>query len=170
MLKWRAVLGAAAVLSVTASAAEAQRFGPQVSWSDDFDLGVGARIEYELPNLITSEGPFSRTYFIGSFDFFFPSCPGDLDCTFWQLNGNLAIPITATNINPYAGAGLNISRYSIDYDGLGGNFSGSSTDIGLNVLGGLQFRLGSLNAFSEAWIQLGGGEQFGLTFGLLFGR
>lgn len=59
---------------------------------------------------------------------------------------------------------------SVEYDDFGGTISGSDTKLGLNLLGGLQFQIGSLNAFSEAWLQLSGGEQFGLTFGLLFGR
>lgn len=169
MKTWRAGLGAVAAILITAGAAEAQRFGPTLSWSDDFDLGLGARLEYDLPNLITAEGPFARTYLITSFDYMFPDC-GVVDCSYWQLNGNLAVPITATNINPYAGAGLNIARASASYSDFGSNVSNSNTEIGLNLLGGLQFQLGSLNAFSEAWLQLGGGEQFGLTFGLLFGR
>jgi opacity protein-like surface antigen len=169
MAKWRGVFGAAAAaLALTAGSAEAQRFGPSISWSDDFDLGIGARMEYDLPNLFTSEGPFSRTFLIASFDYFFPDC-ASVDCSFWQLNGNFAVPITATNLNPYAGAGIGIARASVSFDGIG-SASSSNTEVGLNLLGGLQFRMGSLNAFSEAWLQLGGGEQFGLTFGLLFGR
>jgi opacity protein-like surface antigen len=159
-----------------ASAAQAQRFGPQLSWSDDFDFGLGARVEIPFEGLFTDEGPFSRTFGIGSFDYFFPDCDftieeTEFDCSYWELNANLAVPIAASGIDPYAGAGLNVARLSYDYDS--DDFPdvevGSDTEIGLNLLAGLRFPVGGLAAFLEGRFEISGGEQFVLTGGVLLG-
>jgi hypothetical protein len=41
--------------------------------------------------------------------------------------------------------------------------------VGLNLLGGLKFALGSLSSYAEGRFELGGGEQLVLTFGVLVG-
>lgn len=162
------MLGVAAALTIGAVEVQAQAIGPQVSWGNDSDLGVGARIELGLPNLLTSSGPLASTFLIGSFDYFFIDCD---ECTYWELNGNLAVPIAASSVDPYVGAGLNVSRFSIDFESdlPGFDVDGSSTDIGLNLLGGLRFPVGGLNAFGEGRFTVGGGEQLVLSFGVLFG-
>jgi opacity protein-like surface antigen len=162
MKTWRVFAAVAAALVIGTADAEAQAFGVQGNWGDDTDLGIGARLELGLPNVFTTEGPFSNTYFIGSFDWFFPDCD---ECTYWELNANLAVPITATTIDPYAGIGLNIAHVSVDV----GGSDVSDTDVGLNLLGGLRFNLGTIGAFTEGRFELGGGEQFVLTFGVLLG-
>jgi opacity protein-like surface antigen len=150
-----------AVLAFSATGAEAQRFGAQLNWADDMDLGIGARLE--LPLNIGAEGVLSYTYLIGSFDYFFPDCD---DCTYFEFNGNLAVPVNVeSSLNPYVGAGLNMARFSVDVAGS----DVSNTDLGLNLLGGLKFALGGVSSFGEARFELGGGEQFVLTFGILFG-
>jgi len=147
---------------IGAADAQAQAFGVQGSWGDDTDFGIGARLELGLPNLFTTQGPFSRTYLIGSFDWFFPDFCDDIDdCSYWEINANLAIPITAQSIDPYVGTGLNIARVAA--------FDESETEVGLNLLGGIRFNLGSLGAFTEGRFVLSGAEQFVLTFGVLVG-
>lgn len=162
MKTWRVFAAAAAALVIGTADAEAQAFGAQVNWGSDTDLGIGARLELGLPNLLTSQGPLANTFLIGSFDYYFPDCD---ECTFWELNANLAVPITSSTIDPYAGIGLNIAHASVDTGA--GEFS--DTDPGLNLLGGLRFRLGNLGAFGEGRFVLGGSEQFVLTFGVLLG-
>ncbi|MDV3207377.1 MAG: hypothetical protein LOY04_09960 [Rhodococcus ruber] len=165
---------ALSLLALAAAPASAQRFGVHANWSDDFDFGIGGRVEVDALNLITDERPLSRTFFIGTFDF--PDCGFDLeddsfDCSYWEINGNLAIPLAAADIDPYVGAGLNIARFSADYSGTvpGVDLEGSDTDVGLNLLGGLRFMLSSLSAYAEARLELGGGEQFVITGGVLVG-
>lgn len=168
MKTWRVFAAVAAALVIGTADAQAQAFGVQGSWGDDTDFGIGARLELGLPNLLTSEGPLSNTFLIGSFDYFFPDCGGfgtDVDCSFWELNGNLAVPITSSTIDPYAGAGLNIARASVE----SGTFEASDTEVGLNLLGGLRFSLGGASAFGEGRFVLGGSEQFVLTLGVLVG-
>lgn len=160
---WRVVLGSAAALAISAGNVEAQRFGVQGNWGDDADFGIGARVELGLPNLFTTTGPLANTFLIGSFDYFFP----DNDAIdYWELNANLAIPLVASGIDPYVGAGLNVAHVSIDSDLVD---DASDTEIGLNLLGGLRIPMGGVATFVEGRFELGGGEQFVLTFGALLG-
>jgi opacity protein-like surface antigen len=163
MKTWRVFAAVTAALVIGSADAEAQAFGVTGSWGDDTDFGIGARVELGLPNLFTTQGALANTYLIGSFDWFFPDCD---ECTYWELNANLAVPITAASIDPYVGAGLNIAHVSFD---VGPTGDVSDTDVGLNLLGGLRFNLGTLGAFTEGRFELGGGEQFVLTFGVMVG-
>ena len=163
---WRVVLGSVVAVAISAGSAEAQRFGVQGSWADDADFGIGARVELGLPNLLTSEGPLANTFLIGSFDYFFP----DVDALdYWEINANLAVPLVASGIDPYVGAGLNVAHASVSTEFLGEEIEGSDTEIGLNLLGGLRIPIGGLATFVEGRFELGGGEQFVLTFGALLG-
>lgn len=161
------LLTAAAFVFVFAPAAEAQvSFGAQGSWGDDFDLGLGARVEMPLPDL------HEQVRAIGSFDYFFP----DIDnLTYWEINANgaFSIPIEGESpFAPYVGGGLNIARFSFDTDAQvpGFEFDASSTEVGLNVLGGSTFPMAdaAVTPFGELRIELSGGEQFVLTGGVLF--
>lgn len=162
----------AAVLAlcvVSAGTAQAQRFGAALSWGSDTDLGVAPRVEFPLTNMLSKSGALSKAFFIGEFTWFFPDCGGasGVDCSYWELNPGLAVPFTVSNpkIAPYLGAGLNIAHASAS----SGGFTASDTQTGLNALGGLKFGLGSMDAFTEARLELSGGEQLVLSFGLLFG-
>jgi hypothetical protein len=158
------------LLVLSTAPAHAQRFGVQLDWGDDSDLGIGGRAEFTLGSLFASSGAFSRMYGIGSFSYFFPDCDDtvvDVDCRYWEINLNGAVPLVAQDIDPYIGGGLNLAHSSIDADGPGGD--GDDTELGINLLGGLRFLIGTLSAFAEARAELGGGEQFVLTAGILLG-
>jgi hypothetical protein len=166
-------LATVALMAVGAAGAEAQRFGVQANFGTETDLGVGARVE--IPIAFASTGTFSQTFLIGSFDYFFWDCEdggfSEIDCSYWEINANAAVPLVASGINPYVGAGLNYGNYSIDFDGPLGDFGfGSGSEIGLNILGGLRFPLGGLSAYGEGRFEVGGGEQLVLTFGILLGN
>lgn len=158
----RVVLGMAAAFALSAGSMHAQQVGAQLNWGDDSDLGLGVRVEVGLPNLFTTTGPLANTYFIGSFDYFFVDCD---ECTWWELNGNLAFPLAVTGVDPYVGAGLNVAHRAVDL----GPIDASDTDLGINLLGGVRFPIGNLSSFAEARLEIDGGEQFVLTFGVLFG-
>jgi hypothetical protein len=165
MQKVRNLLTAVALVVVGASTAEAQRFGGHVIWANDFDIGVGGRLEIDMPGKLSKQAPLSRAFFIGQFDYYLDPCDGG-DCTVFEINPGVAVPLNATTLKPYVGAGLNIARVSVDLGTFG---SASDTEIGLNILGGLKLNLSGLDAFTEARLALGGGEQFSIAFGLLFG-
>lgn len=168
MRQVRSLLAAVALLVVGAATAEAQRFGAQLSWGDESDLGVGVRAEWDFANKMTTTGAFSRAFIIGQFDYYFIDCPSGVSCTFFEINPSLAVPFTTSSgLKPYAGAGLRITRSSASSGGV----SASETDMGLNLLGGLKFGLGGMDAFTEARLGLGGDfEQLALSFGVLFGK
>jgi hypothetical protein len=150
-----------------AGVAHAQRFGAQLSWGSDSDLGIGARFEADMTNVLSKNEPFSKAFFIGQFDYYFIDC-GGADCSYWELNPSLAVPfkIQGSKVRPYAGAGLNIAHASVDLGTFG---NASNTDTGINLLGGIKFPLSTMDAFTEARVSLGGGDQLALSFGLLFG-
>jgi hypothetical protein len=143
-----------AAFALTPRAAQAQiGLGPQASIAEDADFGLGARATFGLPAKIPLE-------IIASADYFFP----EEDVDYWELNGEVVwlIPVTAPTVDPYAGAGINIAHASIE----GGE---SDTEVGLNLLGGLKLHVGPVTPFGEFRFELDGGEQFVVTFGVLFG-
>jgi hypothetical protein len=143
----------------TAQGSRTVQFGPQLSWGDDADLGVGGRAQVSVPA--------TQFVIIGSFDLFFPDSDGGPDIDYWEINGNAVYEFDLageTTIRPYAGAGLNIAHATRDLAGLGD----SNTDLGLNLLGGARFDAGPIQPFIELRVEAEGGEQFVITGGVLF--
>ncbi len=146
------------LLALSPSLARAQvDLGGQLSWADDADWGLGARVTVGLP---VETIPLQA---IGSFDFFFPDGPVD----YWEINANIAylIPVQSVVIVPYVGTGFNIAHVELDSGGLVEDVS--DTDLGLNLLGGIRFT-GTAQPFVEVRVELGGGEQVVLTGGVTF--
>lgn len=136
------------------------RFGAQLSWGDDADLGLGARMAYTIPR--------SDLAIIGTFDYFFPGDIGGADVDYWEINGNLAYRFRvqdAPGISPYVGAGLNLATASVSTDA---GTSNSNTDLGLNLLAGTGFGSGRVTPFVELRVEIEGGDQFVIAGGLLF--
>jgi hypothetical protein len=157
-MKKTLVMAAAMLCLVAVESASAQgfRWGPELSLATDADLGLGARVEFDL------NGP--PLTIIGSFDYYFPGGSHD----YFEFNGNLVynfnIP-SAPTITPYAGGGLNIAHWSRDR---GDEPDTSDTDPGLNILGGARFDVGSVILFGEMKFTIEGGDQFVITGGVLF--
>lgn len=145
------------LLAVGATGADAQqvRVGGQLNVADDFDLGLGPRIAFEV-----AEG-FQG---IGTFDIYFP----DNDAVdYWEINGNVVYRIALEDTDqvvPYGGGGLAIGRISTD---VGPGDDVSDTEVGFNFVGGVEFPLQSLAPFVELRVQAGGAEQFIATGGIL---
>lgn len=171
------VIGMAALAPVRRAEAQA-RFGANVSWGDDTDVGLGARLGFGL-------GEVTRRHRIegqATFDFFFPK-GGDV----WELTGNGIYRLTPSGtVAPYLGAGLGYAHY-----GSGSVFntasrsrlvrpvfnvaqlagSGSDSNLFLNLLGGVRFKpAGNIQPFAEARLEVGSGSQLVLTGGVVFGR
>jgi hypothetical protein len=157
-MKKTLVMAAAMLCLVAVESASAQgfRWGPELSLATDADLGLGARVEFDL------NGP--PLTIIGSFDYYFPGGSHD----YFEFNGNLVynfnIP-SAPTITPYAGGGLNIAHWSRDTND---GEDRSDTDPGLNILGGARFDVGSVILFGEMKFTIEGGDQFVITGGVLF--
>jgi opacity protein-like surface antigen len=164
MKKIAGMLLVAGLMSVASvKDAEAQvRFGPQVSFGTDTDFGVGARAAFGLSAMYpTLSGAISG-------DYFFVDCPAGFSCSFIELNANATVPLDIQNLtfSPYVGGGLNLARASVSFDGE----SASDSEMGLNLLGGIQFvnPMRRMVPFVEARLTLAGSEQFVLTGGILF--
>jgi hypothetical protein len=164
-MKKLSALVAVCALALLPSMASAQRFGAQVAWGSDSDIGVGARYEHPLTGVFSKTAPMSNAFFMGQFDWFLDACDG-FDCTYFEITPAIAVPIQATTLRPYLGAGLNIARISVDAGSFGNQ---SDSEIGLALLGGLKLKLGGMDAFTDARFTIGGSEQLVLSFGLLFG-
>lgn len=96
-------------------------------------------------------------------DFYF----ADENVTVFTLDLNAIYPIeTEAAFSPYVGAGLGYTDVSIDTNTQFGGFGGS--DTGLNLVGGAEFEVGSLQPFAQAQFTLGSLSRFGITGGLLF--
>lgn len=165
------IVAAVAALALAPIAVQAQqspqpsgdrtRFGAQVSYaSDDIDFGVGAHLDYPLSRLLNNAPVFAQL----SADFFFPGN----DLTYIELNWNALYKFRIQNspLLPYAGAGLNFA-----YADFGGACTAdcSNSDLGLNLVGGLQFpNAGRLLPFVQARLEVNGGELFVLTGGIHF--
>ncbi len=129
------------------------RFGVQADWGDNSDFGIGGRLEHGLAKLF----PKVPLRGAASFDYFFPGN----SLNYWEINYNVFYQLKADALTPYAGGGLVLA-----YASANGN---SNSDLGVNLGGGLKFATGSkLTPFIEGRIELGAGEQFVLTGGLLF--
>ena len=158
----------ALAVGVMAAPAQAQaQFGVQANFADDADFGIGVRGQFGLGEALAVEGSLADLVGVVSFDFY-PDC-GPADCTYWEINGNALYPVVLedSELAPYFGGGLNIAHVSLDSDVVGAD--NSDTDLGFNVLGGLNLDLGGIATFVEVKKELGGGEQFVITFGALFG-
>ena len=154
----------AALVFAPASAAAQFGIAPQVSWGDDTDIGIGARLALRLP----TDLPLEAT---ASFDFFFPE--EDVIDTYWEANANVNYQVQGVQspFVPYVGGGLNVARIElrpVDLPGDGTSPGASSTEIGLNLLGGVRYVGTAATPYAEVRFEVGGGEQVVLTGGLIF--
>lgn len=151
----------ALVLLVGASAtAEAQmgpaQFGPRVLYNFDAEeFGIGAHFVKPLTEAFSIYPSVEYLFVTGG--------------TWLNFNAD----VTYTFANPslewlYVGAGLAISRFSVDdCDDVLPGFDCSTTDTGLNLIGGFQPATGGrIKPFAEARLVLGGSESFQVVGGL----
>ena len=101
----------------------------------------------------------------GAFDYYFVD-----NVDFWQLSANALYEFGIDNqaFTPYAGAGLSITRVSADVGDALFGADASSTDLGLNAIGGAVFGVGKLKPFVQAQITFGDVDLFTIAGGILF--
>lgn len=98
-----------------------------------------------------------------AFDFYF----ADDNVTVYSLDFNALYPIeTDASFSPYVGAGLGYTNVSVDTGTRFGSFGGS--DTGINLVGGAEFEVGSVQPFAQAQVTLGNLTRLGITGGVLF--
>lgn len=157
------ILAAAMAVPVTA---QGLGVGLQASSSQDAGWGGGPRLILDLPVFIV----------VGSFDLFFPDSetyeragiPVMAESVdYWEANFNLLYKIgfSLLPLTPYLGGGINIAGLKVE-GSPEGQLDVDGTETGVNVLGGLEFKLGSFAPFLEGRHSFGGGDQWVVTFGL----
>ena len=145
-----------AVLALSPGLSQAQvTLGPTLAFSEDADLGIGAMVKASLPGL------GERVGLMADFILFFPS-PTGVD--YLEINGNVmyGFPVESSKATPFVLAGLNLARGSFDASGV----TGSNTDLGLNLGGGVEIDAGSFRPVLGVRIEVRGGESF-VVFGTL---
>jgi hypothetical protein len=154
------LLATLAVFTLPATAQAQASFGALAAFHDDFDLGVGAYVGFPL------ESVHEQLRAQADFTLFFPGTDG---VDYFEINGNALYDIpTEGSVTPFVLGGLNIARVSVDTGDLGEafGFDGSTTDVGLNIGGGVTFETESLRPSVGARLELGGGEGL-VVFGSL---
>lgn len=129
-------------------------------------FGVGAGVNFGIGSLTEKHGIRGEA----TFDYFLPDDYGfggqGYSYNYWQINANALMDIKAVQ-NLYVGTGLNYSKASVDYDGVGCDFC-SNSDIGLNVIGGYKLGSGKAAPFVQGRLELGGGSNLVVTGGFRF--
>ncbi len=153
------------VLAQTAEAQKAWQFGPEVSLgTNSAGPAIGARAVFNglgAATKVTGLGAYA------AFDYFFPSSGFGVSPSLWEINvnGTWDIPNMTGGFKPYVGAGINYAHYSVTVLGT----SASSSQTGLNLLGGTHFKPApKLDMFGEVRIELRTGSFVAFTAGILF--
>lgn len=126
--------------------------GPRIGYDiggDIDEIFLGADARFGLAELPVDLG--------ATFDYYLM----EENISFYQisLNAYYPFPLADAPIVPYAGAGIGISRMSIDFgDEFGewfGSNSASSSDTGINLIGGARFPTGNLIPYAQAQFTIG---------------
>lgn len=151
-------------LMLSVGAAKAQgitvELGPKVGFDvagdiEELFVGADARFRTSLPVVLNA-----------AFDYYFT----ESELTVWQLGLNALYEFGIDNevFTPYAGAGLGITRFSVDIDTPIGDFNSSSTEAGINLIGGARMEMGTVGLFGQAQLTFGDPDIIGLAAGVLF--
>lgn len=157
MKKTSLLLLAAAAFVAAPVAVQAQTYaGPVAAFHDDFDFGVGAYLSVPMPDWHENLG------ILVDAEIFFPGN----DYSYFTASGGVVWRFPAESVTPFVLGQLAVRRWSFDYDGPGSDLvDTSSTDIGLNLGGGVTFP-GSLRPSVGARLEIGDGSGF-VIFGAL---
>lgn len=161
-------VGVALALLAGAQTVTAQgfRFGPHVSWADDFDVGVGATALFSLGTVGGGQnqimGALAGDWYV--------DCN---DCQYFEVTGGVYYRFTTSSrIRPAVGGGVNFHRFAYDPEVTlpGTDPFYRNSELGVAVLGNLEFPLfGGVNGNANVRATLQGYEQVVLSLGILFG-
>ncbi len=140
----------------------------QASQPDAVEWKIGPRLTIDggdiddtaLGGMLRVRSPSFPVQGSGALDLYLSE--GDATVFTIDLNGQVPVEIERWFV-PYLGAGIGITRIS------GRAGGGSTTDVGLNLMGGAEVDLGFVNPFVQGQVTIG--DQFdrlGISTGLLF--
>jgi hypothetical protein len=157
--------GLVSLLVVTAASAQRRAptpsqgsrplIGPQGGFAtNDFDAFLGVQFAYPVANQFD---------IYPSFDVYFPGN----NVTAWALNADVRYWPKLNMVNPglYVGAGLDYTHASVDIPGLG---SVSSSETGLGLLGGWDFKASKVRPFVQLHVVVGNANRVEFGGGLNF--
>lgn len=137
-------------------------FGTQIE-----NIGIFARGAYDFTDVI--RGNATINFFLGE-----SAGEGGFSAStnLWTVNfdGHYLL-VEEDAINVYALAGLNLSTIRVKFDdptGIIGNFSESTTEIGFNAGGGIEFPLETLIPFAEVKYVISDFDQLVIMAGVRF--
>ena len=128
--------------------------GPQLGFAtNNLDFFIGGQFSLPVANQFD---------FYPSFDIFFPGS----GVTVWGINAEGRYWPKLNMVNPglYVGGGLSITHSSVTV----GGFSASSTDAGLGLLGGWDFKAVSWRPFAQLHIVIGNANRVEFGGGVNF--
>lgn len=129
------------------------RLGPELTVADDVDFGIGARAFFPIPSVHPNMeiGAFLDVYFPGN------------DASYFELGGTwyyLFRLADNPNLVPKVGAGMTVGHFSRDeFD---------NTEVGIHLLGGLEFPLPTIQPYLEAGVGIADIPDFFLRGGISF--
>lgn len=153
-------LATAAGLTMAAlpTATRAQvRLGPEIVVADNVDFGIGGHAFFPLRSVPMEIGAFFDLYFPDRSDYF------EIGGTWYYLFNLPENP----NVVPKVGGGVTLGNFSRDSDSPGGDDS-SNTEVGIHILGGLEFPMRTLQPFVEVGFGIGDIPDFLVRGGLAF--
>jgi hypothetical protein len=167
MRRLNLALGAVALVLVMPALSQGQvQAGPYVAFHDEADFGIGAFVSIPVPEI------HEDVSFVGDFGYYFP---GDryqvVEWDYWEANADLMLrfPLDDSRFTPWVMGGLNVGHTNSVVDDEGFlEESGSDTEIGLNIGGGLTFGEGSTLPFAGFKFELDGGEGAVIFAGVSF--
>jgi opacity protein-like surface antigen len=171
--KLMSVLVAAALFIAAPQALFSQNLliGPEIAWNNDFDIGIGAGVEFGLGSVAQGLGLYGDFLYFFAGDAEIPSGSEivlrDQDYFEFNANATYVIPLENSSITPFALAGANIGIRDVNTENLSDAAAiDQDTQVGLNLGGGIQFNLGDFRPRAGARFVLGGYETF-TVFGFL---
>jgi hypothetical protein len=152
-----ALVSVTAVAAIPAPVWGQVQAGAYLAFHDEVDLGIGGFVGIPVPEI------YENVSFVGDFGYFFPDKHhnGVREWDYWEANADLMYkyPLEDARFTPWVMAGLNLAHSSWSDAGEGYvDSTGSDTDIGLNLGGGVTFGTGTTLPFAGVKFELGGGE------------
>lgn len=144
------------------------KIGPRVGIPVGDVSDTGGNLFFGADGRIQTAGLPDEVVISPSVDFYLTDDFGGSSLTILaaDLNGLYEFQIENPVLVPYLGGGLAITRISVDASG--SIVDPSSTEVGLNLVGGARFPLGSVEPFAQVNFTAGA-DRIGIGGGVLFG-
>lgn len=144
------------------------KIGPRIGIPVGDVSDIGGSLFFGADGRVQTEGLPDEVVISPSADFYLTDDFGGSSLTILavDLNGLYEFQVETPTLVPYLGGGLAITRISVDASG--SLVDPSSTEVGLNLVGGARFPVGPVEPFAQVNFTAGA-DRIGIGGGLLFG-